>query len=122
MDGRLLARLVACARVAIGAGFALAPAWTGPVWLGPMARGRGAQFFLRIVGTRDLVLAAGALAALNRRESARAWVLAGAAADGCDLVATIAARDRLPPLAVANAVAVTAGGVALGLGAAAALD
>ena len=123
MDARLLARFVALCRVAIGAGFALAPGLTAPLWLGDMGRGRGARFFLRIVGTRDLVLAAGALAALGGRGgSARNWVLAGAAADACDLVATLAAREELPPLAAANAIAVTAGGVAMGLGAARSLD
>ena len=122
MDPRIVARFVAICRFGIGAAFALAPARTAPLWLGRLGRDRGAQFFLRIVGTRDLVLAAGALSALRGRGSARTWVLAGAAADACDLVATIAHRDELPPLAAGNAIAVTAGGVAMGLGAAAMLD
>jgi hypothetical protein len=122
MDARVLARFVACCRAAIGASFALAPARSAPLWLGGLGRGRGAQFFLRIVGTRDLVLATGALAALRGGGSARPWVLAGAAADACDLVATVAVRDELPPLAAANAIGMTAGGIAIGLGAARALD
>jgi hypothetical protein len=79
MDARILARFVACCRAAIGASFALAPAHSAPLWLGRLGHSRGAHFFLRIVGTRDLVL---------------------------------------PPVAAANAIAVTAGG----LGAARALD
>jgi hypothetical protein len=122
MDARLVARFVAFCRVAIGASFALAPALTAPLWLGELGRSRGAHFFLRIVGMRDLVLATGALAALSGRGSARTWVLAGAAADACDLAATIAVREELPPLAAANAIAVTLSGVAMGIGAAAALD
>lgn len=122
MDARLVARFVAWCRVAIGAGFALAPAQTGPLWLGKAGRTGGARFFLRIVGTRDLVLATGALLALGGRGPARGWVLAGAAADACDLAATVAARDELPPLAAANAIGVTVAAVAMGLGAAAALD
>lgn len=123
MDARVVARFVAVSRVAIGASFALAPRQTAPLWLGKLGRSGGAHFFLRIVGTRDLVLATGALAALaGRTSAARGWVLAGAAADACDLVATIAHRDELPPLAAANAIAVTVGGVALGVGAATALD
>jgi hypothetical protein len=123
MDARLVARLLAICRVAIGAAFALAPAQAAPLWLGSAGRSRGARFFLRIVGTRDLVLAAGALMALARESSsARGWVLAGAAADACDLAATIASRDELPPLAAANAIAVTIGGVALGAAAATRLD
>jgi hypothetical protein len=122
MDARILARFVACCRAAIGASFALAPAHSAPLWLGRLGHSRGAHFFLRIVGTRDLVLATGALAALQGRGPARAWVLAGAAADACDLVATVIAHDELPPVAAANAIAVTAGGIAIGLGAARALD
>src|SRR4051794_17227223 len=97
MDARILARFVACCRAALGASFALAPAHSAPLWLGRLGHSRGAHFFLRIVGTRDLVLATGALAALQGRGPARAWV-------------------------PANAIAVTAGGIAIGLGAARALD
>jgi hypothetical protein len=122
MDARVLARFVAICRVAIGGAFVLAPARFAPAWLGEFGKSRGAHFFLRIVGTRDLVLATGALAALQGRGPARAWVIAGVAADACDLAATVAAREELPRLAAANAIAVTAGGVLMGVGAARALD
>jgi hypothetical protein len=116
MDPRLVARFVAGCRVAIGAAFALAPERTAPLWLGRLGRKPGAHFFLRIVGTRDLVLAIGTLSSLRGRGGAPGpWIQAGVAADACDLAATLAARDELPPLAVANAVGVTTGGVALGL-------
>lgn len=122
MDARAIARLIAIGRVAVGSGFALIPQHTAPLWLGRAGRKTGAQFFCRIVGSRDLVMGVGALAALGGRGRARDWVLAGAAADAFDLAATVAMRDELPPLAVANALATTIGAVALGLGAAARLE
>jgi len=122
VDARALARFVALCRVAIGAGFVVAPQRTAPLWLGGIGAKPGAAFFCRIVGTRDLVLAAGALAALAGRGSARQWVLAGAAADACDLAATLAIRDQLPQLAAANAIATAGTGALIGLGAATALD
>ena len=116
MDPRLVARFVAACRVGIGTGFAIAPQLTAPLWLGKLGRTRGAHFFLRIVGTRDLVLAAGTLSALSAGgDAAKPWILAGVAADACDLAATLAKRDELPRMAAANAIGVTAGGVALGL-------
>ena len=108
--------------MAIGSGFAFIPQHTAPLWLGRIGSKPGAQFFCRIVGSRDLVMGVGALAALGGRGRARDWVLAGAAADAFDLAATLAMRDELPPLAVANALATTIGAVALGVGAAARLD
>src|SRR5690242_17452598 len=115
MTGRDLARFVALCRVAIGTGFALAPRLTAPLWIGRMARNPGARFFCRIVGVRDVVLAAGVLASMDDDGARRRWILAGAAADAADLAATVATRDELPPLAAANAIATTAGGIALGL-------
>lgn len=122
MDARLLARLIAAGRVAIGAGFALVPQLTAPLWLGRLGAKPGAQFFCRIVGSRDLVLGAGALAALGGRGRARDWVLAGAVADAFDLAATLAVREQLPPLAAANAIATAAGAAVLGAAAAATLE
>jgi hypothetical protein len=116
MDPRSVARFVAACRVGIGTGLALAPGLTAPLWVGRMARNPGARFFCRIVGARDVVLGAGALAALEGpADGARRWILAGAAADACDFAATVAMRDELPPAAVANAIVTTVVAVALGL-------
>lgn len=114
MDPRALARFLGIARIGFGIGFGLLPRVTAPLWVGRAARNSGAEFFCRIVGARDAVLGAGTLAALESG-NARPWLLAGVAADASDFAATVAMRDELPPVAVANAVATTIGAVALGL-------
>lgn len=60
----------------------------------------------RSVGIRDVAMGAGGAAALiGNHSSAKGWMLAAAAADVGDIVATLLARDVLP----ANGVAGTAG-------------
>jgi hypothetical protein len=54
--------------------------------------------FIRGYGACDVVLGAGALATLARREPHRArdWMSAQALTDGADVAATLASRRRLP--------------------------
>lgn len=101
------------ARLSIGAGFVLAPELTMRPWIGRGTRSTGALLLARVVGSRDLVLAAGSLTAADRGEHSR-WVAAGLAADAADLALTIAYRRRLPRRGAALASAVAAGGVVLG--------
>ena len=115
MEPRDIARFLAAGRIAFGFGFGLIPERTAPLWLGRIARSPGAIFFCRILGARDFVLGAGAMAALSGQGDPRPWILAGAAADAADLAATVAAREELPPTGYAVAVATTVGAVALGL-------
>jgi hypothetical protein len=96
---RLLAHGLALNRVVFGARFLLQPSAAGPSWVGRRrARGTATQLFVRALGARDLGLGLGALVALRRSDAteARRWMLAHTLADGTDLVATLAAKDRLP--------------------------
>ena len=107
---RALAYGLALNRVAFGARFLLQPSAAGPSWVGRRrARATATQLFVRALGARDLGLGLGALAALRRSDGAeeRRWMLAHLLADGTDLVATLAADDRLPsrPARVATLVA-----------------
>ena len=109
VDARSIARLHALGRLALGAGLALAPGRVAGGWVGGVAdrpRGPGAR-------RRPRRARRGARArdprALRRGRGAADWIRAGMLADAADLVATLRARDSLPPLA-APAVAALAGG------------
>lgn len=85
-------------------------------WIGRRAASHGGtQVLAQAFGARDLVLGAGALAALARGSDARDWVAAGALADVGDLVATLTGDDV--PLAGRVLVTLLAGS-AIGLSAA----
>jgi hypothetical protein len=85
-------------------------------WIGRRAASySGTQAVTQACGARDLVLGAGALAALVSGRDARDWVLAGATADLVDLVATLSGDD-LPAsgrvaiaILASSAIAVSAG-------------
>jgi hypothetical protein len=124
MDVRQAARGLALNRLAFGLNYVLRPEAVGPSWIGgAAARHPGAQVLARGLGARDLALGAGALAALYRGEdiAARKWMAAHALSDGVDLVATMAARDRLPAPQAVLATLVAAASSAVGAWAAAAL-
>jgi hypothetical protein len=111
VDYRQLARTIAAGRIAAGAALVLLPGTAAGRWIGPVSRDGGAKVMIRAMGARDLALGAGTMHALANGEPARTWVLAGAASDLADAVATVLAvraigvRRALPLLAVA----VTAG-------------
>lgn len=113
MDARWLARFTPVARLLIGGGFLLAPELTMRPWIGVEARSPGARLLARVVGSRDLVLGAGALAARDSDQRSR-WLAAGIGADAADLALTLAARDHLPRRNVALVSAIAGAGVALG--------
>ncbi len=97
MDAVDVARSLALGRAVAGTGLLLAPGRIGTAWLGAEARTGAARTALRAMGARDLGIALGALSASERGESLVPWVLAGAAADGVDAVATVAAFSQLHP-------------------------
>ena len=109
MDARSLARLQSLGRLALGAGLVFVPGAIAGGWVGGIADKREGQALAIAVGARDVALALGALRALAAGHGAGAWLRGGMLADAADLVATLRARDALPPLA-APAVAVLAGG------------
>lgn len=83
-----------------GAAFIAAPQLASGTWLGKDAKRTGVHVLGRAFGARDLALGAGTLAAMRGGQPVRTWLLAGLVADGADLAATLAARDRLPDEAV----------------------
>jgi hypothetical protein len=91
---------VAAGRVGLGVIALAEPAVPARPWVGAAADGVAARVFGRALGSRDLVLGLGALAALGRPAAgagpARVWVGAGALADALDVAATIASWDELP--------------------------
>ena len=83
-------------RIAYGAGLILAPTRLALRWLGAPARSAPTQVPLRGLGTREIVLHAGAVAAAVRGASLRPWLLGSVAGDLTDVLATVAGRRELP--------------------------
>lgn len=110
MDARLLAQLYGGARVAIGAALLLAPTLTGRGWIGEDAEAPGTRVALRALGARDLVIGAGLLEALGGDKPTARWIEAGMASDLTDAIVSALGEGERTTLAVAMA----AGGVALG--------
>ena len=114
MDARSLARLQSLGRLGLGAGLMVVPGVVGGGWVGGVADKRDGQALAIGLGARDVALALGAMRALGSGRGAGAWVRAGMLADAADLVATLRARDSLPPLAVPAVAAIAGGSLLLG--------
>ena len=100
MDEREMARALAVGRMGVGAGLFLAPGLAAATWVGRDAKSAGVRTFSRGFGMRDAVIGAGLFRALENGDAdeIRRWLLFGAAADGADLVGTLASWRRLPPV------------------------
>jgi hypothetical protein len=122
MTARSLARLQAVGRLVLGGGLTLAPALVAGGWVGGVADKRDGQVLAVGLGARDMAIAVGTLNALRTRRGAGAWLRAGIAADAADLVATLRARESLPPLAAPAVAALAGGSVLLGAYLQSALD
>jgi hypothetical protein len=115
-----LVRQLAIGRIAFGAAMLVKPEEAVRGWIGRRAASYGGtQTITRAFGARDLVLGAGALAALMSGRDARDWVVAGAVADAVDLVATVTADDiplpgRVIVFGMAGAAIAVSGGYVLG--------
>jgi hypothetical protein len=119
---RDVARLIAAGRIAIGAALLLAPRRATLPWIGVADASRpGAKVLARAMGARDVVIGAIALHTLGNPQVAPRWQKAGAAVDGVDLAATLAARRELPRGGVALVVTMATFGVSGQLWAAAGL-
>lgn len=119
MNAALMARLIAAGRIGFGVALLVAPGRVTSLWLGGDAGRPGTRVVTRGLGTRDLALGAGALAAADSQ--LRPWVTAGIVADTADLVATVAAGKSLPRTGRVLVGAVAFGGAVLGTIALAAL-
>ena len=100
MDEREMVRALAMARVGVGASLFLTPGLGAATWVGRDAQTAGVRTFARGFGVRDAIIGAGLFRALENGDDAeiRRWLLFGAAADGADLVGTVANWRRLPPV------------------------
>jgi hypothetical protein len=114
MEPQTLARLLAVARIGIGAALMVAPDRVLGPWLGKDGRTEGARVLGQAMGIRDLVVGAGQLGALVRGDGARPWLRAGAACDLVDLAATVRAREHIPLYGVVSTSLVAATGAAAG--------
>jgi hypothetical protein len=122
MTARTLARVQAAGRLVAGGGLALAPGVVAGAWVGRVADKRDGQVLAIGLGARDVAIGLGTLRALASRRGAGAWLRAGLVADAADLVATLRARDDLPPLAAPAVIAIAGCSVVLGAYLQAALD
>ena len=114
MEPRTVARLHVLGRAVIGGGLVVAPRVFAGGWVGGAARKPGGQVLAAALGARDVAIALGALRSLRAGHGAGPWLRAGVLADLVDLVATLRARDSLPPLAGPGVAALAGGSVALG--------
>jgi hypothetical protein len=110
---RQVARLVAGARVVLGVVALLRPSIPARPWIGSDARRPSLAVFGRALGGRDVALGAVALAATTDGELRRA-ALAGALADACDGIATVASFTSLPRRLRYGVLLLTFGAAAIG--------
>jgi hypothetical protein len=114
---RLAALLLALSRIGFGVVYLLRPQKASD-WVGRPARKPGGRLLTRALGARDLALAGGTVAAVAMRDHSQAsrWLAAQAVADGADLAATLAERDRLSPsqLRLGAGMAAASTGLAIG--------
>jgi Protein of unknown function (DUF2867) len=94
------ARAVAAGRVVLGLTALAWPSVPARPWVGAASDDLAARVFGRALGARDIALGLGALTALRgraaERESACAWVAAGALSDALDVVASLSSWRELP--------------------------
>lgn len=84
-------------RAALGLALLATPERIVEGWIGQDGRGAPAKTLARSVGVRDIVLGAGAAAALLSDDgSAAVWLAGSAICDAGDMLATFIARDSLP--------------------------
>src|SRR4051812_773461 len=120
---RQAALAAASLRIAYGAALALAPARTTRSWLGDDGARPGAAVAIRALGAREIVLHAGAFAAVMSEAPVRPWLVASIGGDCSDIAATFAAgKASLPSGAALKTLAVAGGSAAISAAVLGALD
>jgi hypothetical protein len=120
MNERDLARYYAGGRIGIGVLLLLFPRRMSRSLWGAEGASPAVAFFARLVGARDAILGAGALAAMQQEGTpdasarVRPWMSYGAVADGVDAVATLLAYRHLPKRKRFGLLAMALGGAATG--------
>ncbi|MEA2369887.1 MAG: hypothetical protein QOH12_281 [Solirubrobacteraceae bacterium] len=110
------ARVLAIARVGIGAALLIRPRQAGAAWVGrKAARQRGTQALLRSMGARDMVIGMIALHTLKNPQVGPRWQRTCAAIDGVDAIVTLAAIGDLPLYGVVWVTALAGGSALAGL-------
>lgn len=110
MNPRDGARALALGRVAVGSALMLFPRLAGRGWLGDAVDAPGGQVAIRALGVRDAIMGAIVLHTVDHQDVGPRWVATCAVADAVDLLATLAVRDRLPPVTGTLLVPAIAGG------------
>lgn len=118
MDASTVARVIALGRLGLGAGLVVTPGLAGRAWVGSAGSSTGAKVLGAGFGARDVAIGGGLWRALERGEDPSGWLLAGAAGDVADLLATLAARDSLPLVGRLGVPVLAASGAALSVWAA----
>jgi hypothetical protein len=122
MDPRLIARVNALGRAAIGVFAIAAPERMLEPWIGSDAGRTTNKVLGRALGARDLVIAAGALRSIDDTDALRPWLAAAVLADCVDFGATAAGGSDLPLRGRAFVMALAGGAAAMGAVALASLD
>jgi len=115
VDHRQVARILAVARVAIGAVLLVAPGAAGRRWIGDVATDAGTKVAIRGLGARDLAFGVGTLRALDQGEPVAGWVRLAAVGDLSDAVASLLAARRLGFVRTVGSVATAGAAAAAGL-------
>ena len=90
-------RAVAIGRIALGAGFVLAPGAALKAWPGHhVAEGPVLRLLARSVGVRDIALGVGTLLAVQHDAPVRGWLEAAMLADAGDAAAIVLGFRHLP--------------------------
>ena len=120
MNPRDLARSYAGGRIAIGLLLLLFPRRMARGLFGASEVSPAVVYFARLLGARDAILGAGAIAAMQQQEDGdatariRPWMSYGAAADAVDALATLLAYRHLPKRKRFAVLTMATGGAATG--------
>jgi hypothetical protein len=112
---RALLTQLSAGRIVLGAILIARPELATGRWVGSDGARPGGQVLARGLGARDAALGAGTLAALRGGGPTLPWVVGGLLADTTDLLATHAARERLPRGATAMIYALAGGAMVAGV-------
>jgi hypothetical protein len=118
VDQRQVVRMLAVARVAVGAAALVAPRRSASLVFGDEARSRAFAMIMRSFAVRDLVLGLGTLRALDQDRDPKSWVQAAAVTDAVDAVSSLTGVRALSPARTVLGAASAATAAALGLRAA----
>lgn len=122
MSARRAARLLATARILLGAAAIVAPRPALTLWVGDLAEDERARLLGRVVGARDVALGLGALLAVRHDTPVRGWVEAGMLADTGDALSTLVGFRAAPTIGRWAVLGASASAVAAGGWAARAVD